>query len=184
MSSPFHILFDSTNAYVETGKILDYIDAYAKACNLDRKLIVNPDSIYSVLTVIYNDFPHYDGINASSPFKKVGCFLSYFIAGKPINDTISTVTIGDLHKKPNSANAMIGFQFCIDSLHGASIYRDNRCIELINPIKISLHSYIDIIEALLSVTPSEHFKLVTVLLEQLAYRANPKASYDEFIEAN
>lgn len=48
-------------------------------------------------------------------------------------------------------------------------------------IQLSEHSYIDIIQALCDLTPAAHFKLVTVLLEQLTYKSNPECQY-EYIE--
>jgi hypothetical protein len=49
---------------------------------------------------------------------------------------------------------------------------------LTNRIRVSAHSYVDIIDALANATPITHYNMVTVLLEQLAYRANPEASYE------
>ena len=187
MSGAFNILFGNSqfsDIFYETKKVLRYIDGFAQATGMLTPLVVNPDAIYSILKVIHADFPHTSGISEASPFKKAGCFLSYFVAEQPIRSKITTITLGDLHNKNNSENAIVGFQFCIDSLHGASVYKDGQRVELSNPIQISSHSYVDIIESLLRITPDNHFKLVTVLLEQLAYRANPTASYGTVIKAH
>jgi hypothetical protein len=62
-------------------------------------------------------------------------------------------------------------------LHGAKIHRTDREVTLDNRIVISDHSFIDIVEAISSVTPLDGKKLVAVLLEQMCYRTNPECEY-------
>lgn len=84
----------------------------------------------------------------------------------------------ELSKVDNHQNAIVAFSIARTVLHGSKIYRGDKICEISNPIKISSHSYGDIIEALAVATPSTHFKLVTVLLEQLVYKTNPDCQYD------
>jgi hypothetical protein len=49
-------------------------------------------------------------------------------------------------------------------------------------IKLSTHSYIDIIQALSSVTPVVSFHLVAVLLEQLIYKENPNLQNNDMFK--
>ena len=77
----------------------------------------------------------------------------------------------------NHQNAIIAFNLAIKALEGAVIHRQDGDVALNNPIQISKHSYTDIICALSNISPVTGFQLVTVLLEQLAYKTNPKCQY-------
>ena len=71
----------------------------------------------------------------------------------------------------------MALEIAIASLEGANIYRSDGTFKLSNPIKLSGHSYVDIVDAVTGVTPSSGMKLVAVLLEQMAYRHNPECEY-------
>jgi hypothetical protein len=125
------------------------------------------------------NFPHKDGVDKASVFKKAANFIVNFVAERPIVSPFPATSEIDpaLLRLPNHENAVIAFEVASDSLHGATVRRSDGEVVLKNHISVSGHSYIDIIEALASVSPSQHFHCVAVLLEQLAYRANPECSY-------
>lgn len=85
-----------------------------------------------------------------------------------------------LAKVENHQNAIVAFSLARTALHKAKILRDDQTFEVEQPIKISGHSYGDIVEALANITPNGHFKLVTVLFEQLVYKSNPECQYEIF----
>ena len=72
----------------------------------------------------------------------------------------------------------------MESLHGATLRRnDGRTVQLSRRLDLSKHSYADIVDALTGST-SEHFKYVTVLLEQLAYKTNLGCQYPSYQVSN
>ncbi len=178
------ILYAGANA--DTGTIFSYIDVWAGKLDVwagklkVSPLQINPNAIYGIAQLI-NDgvkFPHNDGLNSASPFKKAACFAVNFIAAKPILEPFQKRHADKLTEIKNHQNAIVAYNMAVDALYNASIKKTNGTEYLKNKINISRHSYVDIIEALASVTPQDHFQLVSVLLEQLAYRANPEASYN------
>lgn len=142
-------------------------------------VLMDVDSIVRVVEGCKQDFPHKDGIDKASAFKLAANFVCYFIAERPIKTVFSADAVSErLAKVENHQNAIVAFSLARTALHGSTIYRDDNICVVENPIKISYHSYGDIIEALAVATPSSHFKLVTVLLEQLVYKSNPECQYD------
>jgi hypothetical protein len=63
-------------------------------------------------------------------------------------------------------------------INGIIFYKWYYYLSIKNPIELSKHSYIDIIDALNDITLQRSFKLVAVLLEQLVYKSNRKLQYD------
>jgi len=158
--------------------VLLYMNGFATGAGVSGTLDVDLTKLGSVLRGIRLDFPHRDGLEKASVFKKVANFIANFVAERPI---VSPFPIGSLAPEileiPNHQNAVVAFELGIEALHLATVNRSDRDVILDKRICVSPHSLADIIEALCEVTPNLHFKLVSVLLEQLAYRANPQASY-------
>ena len=111
------------------------------------------------------DFPHADGIKQASPFKKAANFVCYWVAAKPI-----TVVPPPLE----NINEIFALMVAVESLHGATL-GEKKVLE--NRIQLSKHSLVDIVESLVAITPQSHFKLVSVMLEQMAYKSNPTCQY-------
>lgn len=161
---------------IELVAVLGYIDSVAGARGI--KLEIDVTKLSSVLRNIRFDFPHVDGVASASPFKKAACFICYFVAEAPIAAPFPAGSFSaDVLKLRGHQNALMALELAIDALHGATVHRSTGDVVLDNRIQVSRHSYIDIIEALTTVSPVTSFKLVSVLLEQLAYRANPECSY-------
>ena len=146
---------------------------------------VNTSKITGIMHGMRDDFPHVDGLEGSSPFKKAANFLCYFIAEAPISTKLP-----DELKQPESemgrmlkelpsdpTNAIVAFEIVCQALHTANLERKDGTKTLDNKIQLSNHSYIDVIGALSNASPNAHFALVAVLLEQMAYKTNPECQY-------
>ncbi len=144
---------------------------------------IRTTKIHEIIAVIRQSFPHKDGMNAASIFKKAAILMLFFISEKPIeSDKIGELRIpSDISKFPNHLNTVVAFHLACQLLHNARILsKDGKERILKEKIRLSRHSYIDIIESLCSATPQTHFHLVSVLLEQLAYKTNVECQYDVF----
>lgn len=158
--------------------LLTYINDFTKGIG-EQNVEVDPDKCLSMLRGLKQDFPHKDGFDAANVFKKTAHFMCYFIAEQPISSPFSAENIGELATISNHQNAIVALQIAIESLQGASVGANTeRECTLGNKIALSKHSYGDIICAIRSVTPNLHFQLVTVLLEQMAYKVNPNCQYN------
>ena len=129
------------------------------------------------------------GIERASPFKKAAAFLCHFVAGEPIKTPLpkqSALAIGlaTANAAAPNPNAVVALLIAMESLHRAKLMRsDGTECEVSRRLDLSTHSYADIVDALTQVTP-EHFKYVAVLLEQLAYKTNPRCQYPSHQVAN
>lgn len=111
-----------------------------------------------------------------SPFKQSANLLLNFWAEKPIHTPIYAKGAGiggiDGHQ-----NIIIPFLYGVEHLHGARIVKaSGKEIELSERIRLSKHSFVDLLYAIRESTPAMHFKLTAFLFEQMAYRFNPDAS--------
>lgn len=138
---------------------------------------VDLDGIRACVLGMRQDFP--GGLDKASPFKRAANFVCNFVARKPLSTPLPEGKFGPhLTKIDNHANAYIALLLAVESLHEARLeWNDGSIHVLKNKIEFSHHSLIDIIDALSSATPSTSFKLVSVLLEQMAYKTNPHCQY-------
>lgn len=175
---------DSENIYYDLRNLLSYIDSFCAGVGFET-FEIDEKKLLTVLQLVRQNFPHKDGIENANPFKKIAYFIVNFMAERPMQSSFpDSFKINDtkLNSIKNHQNAIIAYAIATDSLVDAEIY--STCIEgseslvLRNKIKVSKHSYVDIIDAMCDCTPVSHFKSMAVLFEQLAYRANPDASYD------
>lgn len=173
----YNILFNN-DPFIDHLCALTYINELTKNFS-EKRVLIDDTSLFSVLTEMQMEFPHIDGLDKASAFKKAGRFLTAFIAESPIKSSFDADKIGeDLSQLSNHANIMVGLQIAIDSLDGASVCRNGDNPITLQRIAVSKHTYIDLIEALHSVTLQSHYKIITVLLEQLVYKTNPNAQYE------
>ena len=171
-------LLYSTHSYDDVLNILSYIDAFAET--LEMEFLIDTQIVESIVSGMNYDFPHKDGCENASPFKKVANFATYFIAERPIKSLFPdsySINGTSLNQIKNHQNAILAYHIAVDCLHNATIERDNDKTYLKNRIIVSRHTYIDIVECLAMATPQSHFKSTSILFEQLAYRSNPEASY-------
>jgi len=162
-------------------QVIATIDAFAEYWELEEDITFDHDRISSVIRGMWADFPANGGLSAASVFKKAANFFCYFVGERPIITTFPEEIFGEIVKIHNHQNVMIGFQIVANMLDGATINRAGQePIVLQTPLRMSKHSYCDLIDACHSITSQAHFMMVALLLEQITYRNNPDAS-DELI---
>lgn len=166
------------NIATDNIQLLSYINDFTKG--LGEKLIeIDPDIIYyKVLQAMRQDFPYVNGLENANVFKKAAYFMCWFIGEQPIIGAFSDKNVGSLASLSNHQNAIVAFQVAIASLHGATVRHDTTDVVLNNRIRLSSHSYIDIISAIREASVHSHYKMITVLLEQLAYKENPGCQFE------
>jgi hypothetical protein len=163
--------------------VLAFIDGFANRLGLDN-LLIDVQKIESIINNISIDFPHKDGLEKASPFKQLANFIVYFISERPIREKITHKDFSDeinakLKKIVNSENTLVALTVALTALHNAEIIdKDGNSVKIENPITLSQHSLIDIIDALSTATPKDHFKVVSVLLEQMTYKTNDHCQYE------
>ncbi len=174
---PFNILY-STEVDQDLLSLLKYVNDFTKGIG-ENEVEINVDKCRSLLEMMRQDFPHRDGLEKASVFKKVAYFMCYFIGEGPILRPFSSSNIGDeMSGMRNHQNAIVAMQLAIDSLHGAVVGENTDTQnKLTNRIQLSAHSYWDIIDAIKAPTHNTHFNMLCVLLEQLSYKTNPDCQY-------
>ncbi len=154
-------------------KLCVYVDSFYESLGVSEADI-SLEKMFAVASGMVQDCPYPFGIEAASPFKKAASFTCNMVAERPLLTPIES--FGDL---ASHQNAVVAFNVSIDMLEGAVIHCQKRgAITLASRIKVSSHFLKDAISALSFVTPAQHFQLVSLLYESLAYSANPSASYE------
>lgn len=175
------IIYNNGDVSLDTVGVLKFINEFTKSLGVEN-VVINDDLLVSILRGMQIDFPHIDGLEKASVFKQLANFVTFFISERPILTPFQATAVGsEIAKIPNHQNTMVAFQIALANLHKSCIQNgDGETLTIENPVLLSKHSYIDILDALHDATPSTHFKMVTVLLEQLAYKNNPEAQYQTF----
>ncbi len=138
----------------------------------DHEFQLDDNKINGVVFSMRMPFPHKGGFSDASPFKKAANFVCHWVAAAPIT-TISTSPCQHI-------NAVFALLVAARSLNKATLSNGKSAkesVRLDNPIELSRHSFWGIAEALSTTTPVVGFKLVSVLIEQMAYKTNPKCQY-------
>lgn len=157
--------------------ILTYINNYSKSAGIGP-VVLDTAIIEKVVQNIRTNFPHQGGIEKASAFKQIAYFMCHFIEARPILEPFPSAVVRRLAKVENHQNAMIAFGIAEEALHQSKIeLKAGGTLDIENRIAYSAHSYVDIIEALSSIS-CENYQLVSVLLEQLAYKTNPSCQYN------
>ena len=126
------------------NNILQYINSYTKAFGVNA-VQIDTDALLKVCFEIRNAFPHVDGIESASVFKKAAYFVAHFIKARLIRAEI--MAVGGAAK--SDINAVISFDIAIFTLQNSRIIQlDGNTKSVDKQIYISDHSYTDIIEAL------------------------------------
>ncbi len=178
----FQILYGGQDVLTNAVTVATYINSFAKNLGI-KELEVEMTALSSLATALIRpDFPHKDGLEKASPFKKAANFFVWFVATKPIVKEIPPEIIGpELSSIPNHQNVIFAYHMAADCLHGADLYKNGSVIKLDEKIKVSMHFFRDFTEAFSTATPVYHFKIMSLLFEQLAYKANDNISYDEIV---
>ena len=167
--------------YADVANILTFITSYFAQFEVESPL-VDAQAIDSVVRNMRHDFPHAAGVEQASPFKKAANFVCWFVARKPVLTQLPIDFPGGERSDTKDTNAVLALSIAIEALHGATLkWRcDGSEHVLENEITLSKHSLMDIVEALADGSPVTHFKLFSVLLEQMAYKTNPNCQYPDW----
>ena len=142
---------------------------------------VDTSAINRLVHEMHAEFPYPGGPGYASPFKQVATFVCYFVARRPIGTSLPDDVLGDLPSGQTPVartNAVVALEIAIESLRFATVrWEDGQTFLLSNPLVLSDHSFVDIADALTILTPADHFKLVSVLFEQIAYKSNERCQY-------
>ena len=132
---------------------------------------VNSLSIQGLVYNLYLHFPHDPGMDQASPFKKAAAFLCYWLAAKPL--------VMDPDPYP-PVNVKFGLLLALHSLENAILKINGDDHTVNEPLQISRHSLLDIVDALVHCeNPLDSFKFVSVLMEQIVYKTNPHCQYPD-----
>ena len=151
----------------------------------ERNVRVDVEALEGVLTGIREHLDADNGVDAASPFKKAATFVCHFVEACPVKTRLPRASalaraIRQATGSRPDQNAVIALRIAMESLHGATVRRtDGLTVELSRRLDLSKHSYVDIVDALSEATPA-HYKYVAVLLEQLAYKTNPRCQYASY----
>jgi hypothetical protein len=170
-------LFNEPEIY-DLVNVMAFINNFALELDI-KDVEFNQSAINRIILGMRQDFPHCDGEQMASPFKKAANFLCYFISERPILSPLPAESVGeDICSTPNHQNVLIGFLFVCKMLHNATLTKSNGdAVKIDNPVEYSRHSLGDIVQALSKATPGTHFQLVAVLLEQMVYKSNSHCQY-------
>jgi len=173
--------------------ILTAIDGFVASIeSSDGLLVENIDvDIYEVESLVRsmrNDFPYEGGYKDASAFKKIAVFISFFMNSRPLRG----IKFGDNHylneKHENHLtrylNAEFVVRFMIYLLEDFIIHRADAEQAVENPIAITTHSYIDLVQTLgtnsYDLCPQK-ISLLALFIEQLVYKTNPQCQYADFM---
>lgn len=125
-----------------------------------------------------NDFPSTRPIEQASVFKKAAWFIILFVEHAPVS--IHDAVAREIYKDVSNYNAYLALMIAFEALHNAVIPSpedgSKKLIEF--RVKISRHSIVEIVDAIESGGP-DGLKILSVLLEQLVYKTNPKCQYTQ-----
>lgn len=163
------------------NNILRYIDDFTSSFR-DQLSIdfiqIDTSALTAVCSGIRQKFPHIDGFENASAFKKVAYFVAHFMSRRPIRTKFSI--IDGISEEKADINAVVAFDIAIACLEGSKIVKKDGTTQTIEKnIYLSDHSYKDIIEALSvgEICPKHHYHILTVFFEQLVYKTNPECQY-------
>jgi hypothetical protein len=183
----FKILYqEGTDITANLFSMAVYVNDFAKGLGITQ-LNINPIAFQAVAAALIRpDFPHVDGLEKASPFKKAANFFVWFVGERPILDELPVALITpELKRIPNHQNVIFAYHMAIDCLHGAELHKEGKegqkeIAVLEQKIKVSNHFFHDFVYTYCAATPSADFKPVSLLFEQMAYKSND-VSYPEVI---
>lgn len=168
------------NPEIDFLTILTHINAYADTVGV-AELAIKQKSVRELCDKINDEqsFPCIHGRKKASIFKKAAFFISSFVEASPIDKDAFSESRLPSNLKDKDPNAIVAFDIAIRSICGAKVTReDSNYLIIGNPIEISMHSYIDIIDMLSNeIKVESHFMCISLLLEQITYKNNKHIEY-------
>lgn len=158
--------------------ILRYINEFTKNVGI-ADAQVDSEALLQVCVSMRQEFPHIDGLEKASTFKKVANFVAWFVYLAPIKSTLPSGCVRGIDSSINP-NSVVAFDIALHCLQNSTICANDGDKEVANPLYVSDHSYADIIDALSrDVQPKTHYHLLAVLFEQITYKSNPHCEYQK-----
>lgn len=123
-------------------------------------------------------------IPSPSVFKRVAAFTLGFMQESPLKVEFGPTRFGaKIGHMRNHQNAIIAFGYARRCLVNATYVCREKTVTLVSPIRISVHSYTDLIQFLITVprqtmASAPTFHGLALLFEQLAYSANDEDCSD------
>ena len=173
----------------ELANILGFVSRFYTTLGV-RRVSVDVDALEAALEAMREHLGGQPGgVEGASPFRKAAAFLCHFIEAKPIGTPLPLAStfgaaLAERLGVAADPNTVLALRIAMESLHGAILEReDGKTFQLERRLDLSTHSYIDVVDALTDAT-RDHFKYVAVLLEQLAYKTNPRCQYPTYQVSN
>ena len=169
-----------------------YLSAYARslydALEVSRPLLINHSiSQRCMEEALSYKCQDYDGKSFKpSLFKILGFFTAQFNADRPIDESNTLVDasfpnsdIKEIINFQNHQNAFVAFSFSLFCLKNSRIYTKHGEKTIKEPVELSAHSFISIIESMsLLTSPTDIVRSkYAILYEQLCYKTNPGLQY-------
>lgn len=168
-----------------------FVEGYVKDnSDLVKHISIDTSAVDVLISAINEetDFPYINGKENASAFKKAAYLVTYIMSMQLIKGVEYENEIDNSYQfshplKTYDPNAVFAVSLAITLLNDHQIHRsDGTVLSGFNQLALTEHSYLDLLEALTSITisPSQHYKLIALLLEQIFYKTNPHCQYPSF----
>lgn len=144
------------------------------------------NSLYKVHQEYNQILRAYVGFPSPSPFKRCAALVVAYMQDRsyPLYGEFKNHKFRDSLKiYPRYSGAILVYEYVRYCLDGAVLLKNGNTETLANPILVSEHTYIDVIQAFTTIREESAavFHTTALLLEQLAYLENDKAPYPRTI---
>lgn len=168
--------------------ICEYINSYTLSVGL-AGVELDVNKVETICRRIRDDFPCKYTLEKASIFKKAAVFIACFIESSPLDKDVLMSTKLPNDVKDKNANAVIALGLAFQFISLAKVTKSNGEVFYIkNGIKLSWHSYVDILDMLSQgISLKTHFMVFSLLLEQIIYKTHKDIQYkvEEFaLETN
>lgn len=172
------MLYNIVQEYDELN-ILEYINTYTESIGLN-KVAINTVKLRQVCSKMRTNFPCVDGVENASIFKKAAVFVACLIEESPIELQAFVKSKLKDNVRDKNPNAIIALDLAFKFMSLATVTRsDNKSMQILNGIELSMHSYCDILDMLSQdVKLITHFMPLTLLFEQIVYKTHPNMQYE------
>lgn len=172
-------MLHNTDLTMDLGALLAALDGLAESIG-EAPLEIDPDAVETVIKTMRNDAHYIEGASNASAFKKAASFIATFVALKPIKQPFSESTFGDrMTRINNHQNGYFALMYALHALCESEIWRESgESVRIEKPVALSIHSIIDIVDAISNTSYQVGYRLIAVLLEQIVYKTNPDCQYE------
>ncbi len=158
---------------------IKFLNEAIEELGFEEPIDVNGYKLLSVFRNAFSDDNFLGGVKGASCFKKVSAFMCHFVVEKPLS------SFPEERKNSEgklSIHAMIGLEFCMRSLVGSIINKEDNPAK-VKTLQLSQHAYKDIIYACSQedIRSDSHCHLLSLLFEQICYKTNSNCQYKDVI---